>query len=157
MFEQLVRPFENPQVLATRRVISTSTKQAAQLAIISWGDVGTLPTAIAETDPTSKTKDEIKEIVDDGVGDQNVEEIRNVERFKVKDKENEANFVTVERIRKIQFIKTDGTPTTLTYKLNTKTGVQTVTQSGGSTTNKNSFSLKRDATSSGSTVTNVDQ
>lgn len=48
MLEGLVRPFQSPNAIATRRaVVATSNKQPAQIAQLIWGAAGAMPTAVA--------------------------------------------------------------------------------------------------------------
>ncbi len=54
MFEQIIRPFQTAQVLATRRIVkSVSAVAAPQAAILTWGAAGTIPAGVQQKPPST--------------------------------------------------------------------------------------------------------
>lgn len=111
--ESIVRPFQSPRPLGTRRVVTSSTKAPAQTAGVTWGAAGTLPTPreseVAQPAPGISFNTEARQVTD-----HNIERSRETQTVKIEQEGNPDNFVMVERINKIAFNKRD--PPTLQGK-----------------------------------------
>lgn len=100
--EQIIRPFQNTDILPKRRIISNSTKISADEVIIEWGATGDVPAASEIThDPT--TGDIAFEVVhcDDKFDEKN----RKFSTVKIEQPDHPENFVMVQRINQITFNK----------------------------------------------------
>jgi len=92
MFEALSRPFAERQVTGTRRLVGKAKRQPVETAKLIWGSVGTLPTAVVETEPDGTTtpgKVKARDV-------QHVETKRTVEAERVENPDDPAQFVRVE-------------------------------------------------------------
>lgn len=108
MLEQVVRPFQRPQTIATQRIVATGEKVEVGTAIISWGQAGTLPGAEEveeiEEDPVQTAfevidcDDEYEEL------DRNEETVR-ITQIDEAGNEVAENFVDVKRPKEISFEK----------------------------------------------------
>lgn len=111
MLEQLVRPFQSPQPIGTRRIVATSIKLPTQTSHLEWGNTGALPT------PVESPADQPAPLISFNVKkeDQKLgEKAREVERVKVQQEGNPDNFVVIERIKQISFANTKKEQTLLT-------------------------------------------
>lgn len=102
--EQIVRPFQSPTPLNTRRVIPSSTKEAPQTATIIWGKPGTMPVAVesAADQPVPMPGVNVKT---KKVTDRNVEKSRETETIRIENPNDPSQYVIVERVKKITFDK----------------------------------------------------
>ena len=55
MLEQIVRPFQSPQVLTTRRIVKSVSAPVATppTAVLTWGKAGTIPAGVRQLDPAT--------------------------------------------------------------------------------------------------------
>ena len=98
--EQLVRPFQQPAVIATLRIHSVRDKVTVDPAIITWGAVGKLPEAIQQTDEFDGINFKIGEC-----DDSNTELSRETSDIRVQNPDDPTQYVMVRRISKIAFKK----------------------------------------------------
>jgi len=139
MLEALIRPFEERQVTGTRRLVGKAKRQPVETAQLIWGSAGTLPTAVVETEPdgtTTPAKVKARDV-------QNVETTRTVEEVRVENPDDATQFVTVERIRTIEFDFTDKEAPGFLFTLNKTTGVTTITNTGSKKTGVAKYSLNK--------------
>lgn len=100
--EQIVRPFQNPDVLSKRRIISNSTKEDAEEVVIEWGSPGDAPSA-SEIEHDAETGDFAFEVVhcDDKYDEKN----RKFKTIRIEQPDNPENYIMVDRIHQITFNK----------------------------------------------------
>lgn len=100
--EQIIRPFQNTDVLSKRRIISNSTKDATAEVVIEWGTSGETPAA-SEIIHDPVTGDPAFEVVhcDDKFDEKN----RKFDTVRIEQVDNPDNFVMVQRINQISFNK----------------------------------------------------
>jgi hypothetical protein len=96
--ERLVRPYQKPTALAFGRVISRTVAPSADTATILWGDVGTLPTPTQEDVPDDSVGFTV-EVCDTDY----TETSRIVQPVKVKNPDDDSQFVIVDRIQSMSF------------------------------------------------------
>lgn len=100
--EQIIRPFQNTDVLSRRRIISNSTKGATEEVVIEWGAPGDAPAATEIThDPA--TGGISFEVVH--CDDKFSEKDRKFDTIRISQPDNPENYVDVQRINKITFNK----------------------------------------------------
>src|SRR5205814_10253990 len=99
--EQIIRPFQLLDPTATIRVPVVRDQVAVQPAHLSWGAAGKLPTAVQQ-DPTFNGTNFRVEECDTHLA----ENSRDTEDMRVEDPNNSNNYVIVQRIRRIDFKKT---------------------------------------------------
>lgn len=100
--ERVVRPYQKPTALAFGRVISRTVAPSADVAMIMWGDVGTLPTPTQEDVP------------DDGAGFNvetcdvdYVEQSRETQPIRITNPGDSSQYVVVDRIKSMSFRMND--------------------------------------------------
>lgn len=100
--ESIVRPFQRPDRLATRRLIAASTKIDVGEAVISWGKAGTIPgaTQIDEPDEDSSFSFTVKDC------DEGFQELsRKVTPIRIEQEGVPENFVIFNRIDEMKMTK----------------------------------------------------
>lgn len=98
--EQIIRPFQSPNTLPTRRLVSNSTKIPEQSAAVAWGSAGTLPAPEKREDNTSGLNFEVVKC-DDHYSETN----RAYNVVRIENPDDASQYVMVERINKISFNK----------------------------------------------------
>lgn len=118
--EAVVRPFVSREPLRSQRIITSSKKAAVpQTSVVTWGAAGTLPSPV-ESDadqpaiPISVTTQTKK------VTDKNVEKSRETEKVRIENPDDPAQYVMVDRPKKVTFNKVD--PVTMQAASNVTTG-----------------------------------
>jgi hypothetical protein len=96
--EQIVRPFQSPFPLATRRIVVRDRGVVREDAIIQWGQAGSVPAA---TEETPEAGGGFK--VEACCKDVNTETKRETEQVRVENPKDPSQFVIIERIKKIAF------------------------------------------------------
>jgi hypothetical protein len=100
MLEELVRPFQSPAVISSRRIVTSNTKAPLETAHLEWGKSGALPSAIetAADQPAQGINFNTKK------EDQHLKEkTRETERVKVQQEGNPDNYVVIERVKSVSF------------------------------------------------------
>lgn len=100
--ESIVRPFERPNWLATRRLIAAREKIDVEPAIISWGKAGTIPGATQIDEPTA---DSFLNFTVQDCNDRFTELNRSTTSVRVTQEGVPENFVDFNRIDQIAFQK----------------------------------------------------
>jgi hypothetical protein len=100
VLEQIVRPLERPQALATRRIIADNIQVAVTPAQLRWGAAGGLPSPTEETLQDGTLSFNL-ETCDDNFSEQN----RSVDTVDVQNTADPSQSVQVERIKSISFNK----------------------------------------------------
>jgi hypothetical protein len=100
MLEFVVRPFQSPGIITTRRIVPALSTDAPDPANLSWGDAGTLPTGVAEIAANDPTQDGFQ-ILQCAV--QYTELSRQTETKRVTNPSDSSQFVDVEIIKSISF------------------------------------------------------
>lgn len=99
--EQLARPFIAAQTLATRRIVAKNKAVTKGIAIIQWGNAGSMPTATQRV------------LNSDGLGgytiscckDTNSEHSRINQKVRIENPDDPTQFIIVNRVRQIEFGK----------------------------------------------------
>lgn len=100
MLEQIVRPFQSPVVIGTRRIIANNTQVAVTQAQLRWGEAGSLPSATEEVEDDPSVGFKVK-----NDNETLKEKNRVVDTIEVPNNAGPGS-VTVERIKSITFSKT---------------------------------------------------
>lgn len=100
--EQIVRPFQNTDVLSKRRIISNSTKEDTDEVIIEWGRSGDAPAA-SEIERDAEDGNFTFEVVhcDDKYDEKN----RKFNTVRIENPDDPSQYVMVQRINQISFNK----------------------------------------------------
>lgn len=100
--ERIVRPYQRPNALALGRLISRTVAPSTDVATISWGDVGTLPTPTQEDVPDDSVGFNV-EVCDSDYS----EASRVVQPVKVTNPGDDSQFVVVDRVKSMSFRVTE--------------------------------------------------
>ncbi len=101
--ELIIRPFQSIDPTATTRVtVVADPKVTITPGHLCWGSVGTLPTAIEQTDTFDGVNFRLEEC-----DEHLAEDTRDTEKVKITQAGVPENFVIYERARKINFKKTN--------------------------------------------------
>jgi len=100
--EALVRPFETPNTLATRRIIASNVKIAIAPVVKSWGVTGTLPAPVMIETPGPPDPTDFTVLTCD---DNWSETERTTTPVRIGQTGSPENFVVVDRIDQIAFEK----------------------------------------------------
>lgn len=100
--ENIVRPYQRPIVLNAGRVISRAVAPSADTAVMTWGALGTLPTAVQEDDPNPQNGFNV-ELCDTDYH----ETKRTVEQTRISNPSDGEQFVMIDRIRSMSFRVTE--------------------------------------------------
>jgi sensor domain CHASE-containing protein len=100
--EQIVRPFQSPAVISTRRIVSNSTKIPTDDVLVEFGAAGDMPAA-----------EKVEDAQDDGgvnfqvvtCDDKYSEKDRRFKTVRIENPDNPENYVMVARINEIKFNK----------------------------------------------------
>lgn len=123
--EQLVRPFQAPNTIGTRRIVSTQTVITPDPVIVTWGQAGDMPVAVEVPpgeDPLLLAFEVKKKARHDLIA-------RETERVRITNPEDENQYVIVERIKKATFKEKNAEAVAAYPKGSTITSTQTTTES----------------------------
>lgn len=100
--EQIIRPFQNPDVLSRRRIVSKSTKIPTDDVTIEWGRSGDAPAAseVTHDEDTGGISFEVVHC-DDKFDEKN----RKFKTVRIEQPDNPDNYIMVDRIHQITFNK----------------------------------------------------
>jgi hypothetical protein len=99
--EQIIRPFQLQDPASTARIPVIVGQVDVQPAHLCWGGVGTLPMAVQQADNFNGLNFRLEEC-----DDQNGENNRDTEDFRIEQPGKPDNYVIAQRIRRIDFQKT---------------------------------------------------
>ena len=109
--EQIIRPFQTPDVISKRKIVSKSTKLPTDEVVIEWGRSGDAPT------PTEIEKDEEEGVINFKVNDcddKYNEKNRKFSTVRIENPDDPSQYVMVQRIEQIKFNKkSEGTNLTM--------------------------------------------
>lgn len=97
--EQLVRPFQSPDAIATRRIVRSQTTITPDPVVVTWGEAGDMPVAVevpAGEDPQEIGFEVKKRARHDLVA-------RETEKFKITNPDDPNQYVIAERLKKATF------------------------------------------------------
>lgn len=96
--ERIVRPYQRPAALTYGRFVSRPVAPSTDIAVLTWGNVGTLPTPVQEDVPAEGV-DFTVEVCDTGYQ----ETSREVQPIKVTQPDKPENYFVIERIKSMSF------------------------------------------------------
>lgn len=96
--ERIVRPYQRPTGVSFGRIVSRTVAPSTDVATLTWGDTGTLPTPTQEDVPNDNV-DFTVEVCDTDF----VETSREVQPIKVTNPSDANQFVVVDRIKSMSF------------------------------------------------------
>lgn len=100
--ESIVRPYQRPVGVAFGRIISRTVAPSTDIATVTWGDVGTLPTPVQEDVPNEGGGFNV-EVCDSDYNETD----RTVQPIKITNPGDSSQFVVVDRVKSMSFRVTE--------------------------------------------------